>query len=613
MGLPNLERHRTQALAERQRLASLENHSRTLSGLRLLSFLGIAALTVAAFTSGQYALVYAAAAGALTCIFIVLVVLHWRLAHRQRLCALHQQCRDTYLSRAEHQWQYINCTGLSNEVPQEHPYATDIDLYGRQSLWHLINVTHTLSGETTLRTWLDGPSETTHKNELHARHEALKELQTMPDWRCHFEVAAMLGADDKQRLDEASFARWLSQAQQDLAPRWSITGAYLLPFITLSMLGHWLIAANMLPLWLIPAGLQLGLVFLTQSKTRTLFDSIAQRRTYAEALLRMSRQVETTTWQSKSLQKLRQPFKDSKGKTLSSKLKRFDTWVNLATLHHQPLLHIVINPLLLWDLHIALRMQAWKRARQAQVSEALGMLGHLEALCSLSVLLDIDPQATFPEIIASEEGLKATNLAHPLLLNHSRVGNDVNIGGPGQALIITGSNMAGKSTLLRAIGLNIVLGLAGGPVIAKDMRIPRVRLRSNMRIDDSLQQGASYFHAELLNVQRLIHQLDQSPPVFFLLDELLRGTNTHAQALGARAIIKHLLSQGSFGLIATHDINLSQLEDEYPQGQISNMHFTDKMREDEMYFDYTLRPGIVKHSNALKLLAKAGIAVPEQN
>lgn len=192
----------------------------------------------------------------------------------------------------------------------------------------------------------------------------------------------------------------------------------------------------------------------------------------------------------------------------------------------------------------------------------------------------------------------------------ARVANDVHLRGPGTCLIVTGSNMAGKSTLLRAVGVNIALALAGGPVVAKRMRVPRVRLRASMRVADSLQSGASYFQAELSRLRVVVGHADQQPPIFFLLDELLRGTNAKARHIGARAVVRHLLKHGATGLVATHDVALSALEREEPE-QVENVHFTDVIQDGEMIFDYRLRLGVVRTSNALRLLSQVGIEVED--
>jgi DNA mismatch repair ATPase MutS len=179
-------------------------------------------------------------------------------------------------------------------------------------------------------------------------------------------------------------------------------------------------------------------------------------------------------------------------------------------------------------------------------------------------------------------------------------------------LIVTGSNMAGKSTLLRALGINSALALAGGPVCAVSLSLPIVRLRASMRTQDSLQQGASYFHAELHKLRAVVDDAAEQPPILFLLDELLRGTNARARHLGARAVLLHLLDRGALGVVATHDVALSALEREQP-ARVRNLHFTDVVVDGEMRFDYRLREGVVKTSNALRLLAMAGIDVPDDD
>jgi DNA mismatch repair ATPase MutS len=217
-----------------------------------------------------------------------------------------------------------------------------------------------------------------------------------------------------------------------------------------------------------------------------------------------------------------------------------------------------------------------------------------------------------PEVEPARGALHARGLGHPLIVARSRVSNDVQLDGPGHALIVTGSNMAGKSTLLRALGLNVALALAGGPVCAALMRVPLVRLRASVRAEDSLQAHSSYFHAELEKLRSVVADAEAQPPVLFLLDELLRGTNARARHVGARAVLLHLLKRSAMGLVATHDIALSALEREHP-GKIENVHFTDVVVAGEMRFDYRLRPGVVRTSNALRLLAMAGIDVPNDD
>jgi DNA mismatch repair ATPase MutS len=293
-------------------------------------------------------------------------------------------------------------------------------------------------------------------------------------------------------------------------------------------------------------------------------------------------------------------------------MRRLRSWVSAAELRQQPLLHIPVTIFTLWDLHVLRGLERWNREVGVHVHDWLQALGEVESLCALASLAHGDPAVTFPEIAEPGAPFVAEQLAHPLLPPDARVANDVRLNGPAHALIVTGSNMAGKSTLLRAVGLNVALAFAGGPVCASRVRLPPARLRASMRIDDSLQEGASYFHAELTKLRTVIDHAEAQPPVLFLLDELLRGTNAHARQVGGRAVVLHLLARGASGIVATHDVGLAALAKERPE-QVANAHFTDVVVGGEMRFDYRLRPGVVRTSNALRLLAMAGIDVPESD
>jgi DNA mismatch repair ATPase MutS len=293
-------------------------------------------------------------------------------------------------------------------------------------------------------------------------------------------------------------------------------------------------------------------------------------------------------------------------------MRRLKAWTSSADLRQQFLFHIWVNPLTLWDLHVLRGLERWVVRVGRHTSDWFEALGELEALCSFATLAFGDPDARMPEIEPARGALHARGLGHPLIVARSRVSNDVQLDGPGHALIVTGSNMAGKSTLLRALGLNVALALAGGPVCAALMRVPLVRLRASVRAEDSLQAHSSYFHAELEKLRSVVADAEAQPPVLFLLDELLRGTNARARHVGARAVLLHLLKRSAMGLVATHDVALSALEREHP-GKIENVHFTDVVVAGEMRFDYRLRPGVVRTSNALRLLAMAGIDVPNDD
>jgi hypothetical protein len=363
--------------------------------------------------------------------------------------------------------------------------------------------------------------------------------------------------------------------------------------------------------FLVPLAAQVLLLVSTAKPVRTAFDLAAARSGSAGAFERMLALVERAPFTSPLLCEIKGRLAVS-GTPPSAHMRAFKGWQSAAELRTQFFWAIFVTPFTLWDLHVLWGLERWNARVGRNTADWFAALGELEALCSLATLAYGDPEARMPEIAEPGSALDARGLGHPLIAPELRVDNDLRLDGPKSALIVTGSNMAGKSTLLRAVGLNTALALGGGPVCAKALRLPPLRLRASMRIDDSLQQGASYFHAELQKLRSVVDDAETAPPVLFLLDELLRGTNARARHLGARAVLLHLLERDAMGLVATHDVALSALEREYPE-RIHNAHFTDVVVEGEMRFDYALRPGVVRTSNALRLLAMAGIDVPNDD
>jgi hypothetical protein len=362
-------------------------------------------------------------------------------------------------------------------------------------------------------------------------------------------------------------------------------------------------------LWYAPVVAQLLLLRAYSAHIAKTLDLASARQGVVEAFEHMLIVVERARFDAPLLKSLQQKLAVDSIPP-SQHVARLRRWTGFAELRRQFLFHIIVNPISLWDLHVLAGLERWIHDVGRHTDAWFDALAEVEALCSLATLAHAEPDATFPIITPSTEPLVLPALAHPLVPAASRVANDLTTSGPGTALVITGSNMAGKSTLLRAVGVNVALALAGGPVCAQRARVPRVRLRASMRADDSLQSGASYFHAELTKLRRVVENAEAEPPIFFLLDELLRGTNARARHLGARAVLLHLIARRGSGLVATHDAMLGRLENEHP-GKIQNFHFTDVMIGGEMTFDYVLHPGIVRTSNALRLLALAGIDVAE--
>jgi DNA mismatch repair ATPase MutS len=260
----------------------------------------------------------------------------------------------------------------------------------------------------------------------------------------------------------------------------------------------------------------------------------------------------------------------------------------------------------LWDVHFALAIQAWRARHGASVGAWIAAVGHLEALASLAEYAWERPADVVPDLAEGEPRFEAEGLGHPLMPEATCVRNDVALGGATRVLIVSGSNMSGKSTLLRAVGLNTVLALAGAPVRARRRRLTRLSVGATLRIRDSLQEGTSRFYAELVRLRDLVRIAEGAVPLLFLLDEILHGTNSHDRRLGAAAVVSGLVERGGIGLVTTHDLALSEVADD-PAVRAENVHFEDELKDGQMTFDYRVRPGVVRTSNALALMRTLGL------
>jgi hypothetical protein len=593
--------HRREIERLNQAHAALEGRERRISLLRLGTFLGAAIALSVALAQGRPPLLWAFAGLALG--FLAAVAWHARTLARMHGLAVQRAVHERQLKRIAGGWQELKAPAREL-LAADHPYAGDIDLLGPGSLLQRIDVSQTREGELALCAALAAPAPL---GTLAARQAAVEELYQNAAFREQLETLGALHQARGEKLDHRPFMRLFARASLFRAKRWlfpvmlasvATTGA-LLVLVSLDVLpGVWI--------WLCVL-VQGALLWRTGGQVHAALDLLTARLGFAKAYEGLFRLIESERFQADHLRALAARLQIG-DKPASLHLKRLTRYEGFSQLRTQGPLYLVLNVLTLWDLFCLERIENFVAEVGPECERWFGAVGELEALASLATLRHADPATCYPEIAAPGSGVIARGLAHPLLPANLRVANDLEIAGPGSVLIVTGSNMAGKSTLLRALGLNSALALAGGPVCATRLALPLVRLRASMRIDDSLQRGASYFHAELSRLRTVVGELDAGPPVLFLLAELLRGTNARARHQGARAVLLHLLKHGALGVVATHDIALSSLEEELPD-KASNVHFTDVFENGEMRFDYKLHAGVVKTSNALLLLSMAGIDV----
>jgi hypothetical protein len=585
-------------------IAALRRKDVRISTARLVSFFAALVLFSSGAVGGSPLQLGLGVGAAL--LFIVFLMLHASALKALEAATIRRNIHARHVARANGGWLEFT-QSPEDDFPSDHAYAWDIDVAGPGSLVQRIDVSGTRLGAARLREWLGECGSLGHIAE---RQKAVAELATAVDFRVELEAAATAPFGNG-KLDGDRFLEFTKLPSFFDSRTWLKVVAAALPVLTVSSVVASAVGTSPHRIWPFTLLGQFILLLVVGAPLRRVYDLVTARRGALEAFEDMLLELERASFESPLLLELQARVSPG-GRPPSAHLRGLRRWVGFADLRTQPLAHVFINPLLLWDLNVLRGLEAWNRRSGQHVSAWFEALAELEALASLACLLELDPAARLPEVVNSSEPLRATQLAHPLLQADTRVDNDVALRGLGTALIVTGSNMAGKSTLLRAVGLNVALALAGGPVCADRMQVPYVRLRASMRVQDSLQQGASYFLAELNKLRMVVHDLETDPPVLFLLDELLRGTNERARHLGAKAVLMHLLDRGATGLVATHDTQLAILEADYPD-RLHNVHFTDIERDGEMIFDYHVRPGIVQTSNALKLLALAGIEVAEED
>ena len=569
-----------------------------LSFARLLLFIAWAVCTAWGFTQPTAPVWLSAAGFALA--FVVAVALHAGVVSRERNAQVRAELHRLHALRMAHRWRELPPDAPAS-VPKDHPYAHDLDVVGPASLLRRLDVTQTRQGHECLLDWLLQPSAAT---EIVARQQAVEELATLVDLRQELQAAASLARAQGPRFDATPLLAFASSPPLDRLKPLALLRLVPLLGAVLAISFWWL---GWPSVWLAPwLLLQFVLAQMASAWASSTLEEASACQRHVEGFQSILQTLESQApFRSPLLHELQARL--GKEGSLAKALERLDAWVGLAHLRQQALLHFPLNAFLIWDAQVALGLERWKAAHASAVHAGVDAVARCEALASLAALRFEEPETCFPAIV-DEGGLEAEKLSNPLLRAAQRVPNDLHLAGPASAWIVSGSNMAGKSTLLRSVGLNLVLAFAGGPVFASSMRTIALRLRAALKATDSLEEGASYFKAELNKLAIVLAELDREPPAFFLLDELLRGTNAHARAQGARAVLRHLLAHRALGLVTTHDLSLTRMDASETQ-RITNVHFTDVMVDGEMIFDYRLRPGVARHSNALHLLRRLGVEV----
>ncbi len=631
-------------------LLSAERRGAWLSNIRLLTFLGALGLSALTFAGKLPGAGYVCAALSFA-FFVAAAVLHDRTIERERrtrlglALALRGAVRTTRDERSAlallmelpsfaeaspssasagaRRKELLDLVwalrgGGESHVDGKHLYASDLELFGPHSLFSLLDSTSTRAGEERLAAWLLSPTE---PEALARRQRAVAELST-PRASLALERLEVEG----HLLGIArALPTWRgrAEAKRDLSKHfaycdWPPTGANhpaltlarrLLPPLLLASLAAALAGISALPLVALLA-LQGALALARLKPNARLIERASLSGERLSSFERLFGAAEALYGelepQSEVLRALRERLLSS-GALPSREFARLSRALAMLKLREQPLLHLPLALFTLWDLHWCAALERWRERCGAAAATWVEVLAELEALASLAHFSRDNPSYVFPAVEGTRATFDAEALGHPLLAPQSIVANDVALSAPVRAYLVSGSNMAGKSTLLRAMGLNAVLAQAGAPVCAARLRMGPMAICTSMSIHDSLSEGISLFMAELHRIKRVVDCCRERPSLF-LLDEVLHGTNTAERHAASRAIIARLIACGAVGAIATHDLALATLEEE-SGGAIANVHFTDHLAHGAIAFDYRLRRGVVTTTNALALLRQVGVDV----
>ena len=480
-----------------------------------------------------------------------------------------------------------------------HPYAGDLDLFGRGSLFELLNTTRTEIGEATLADWLRGPAGLP---EVRARQTAVDELRPMLDFREDVAVLASESPIGRTGL----LAAWAASAPVGFKPPLRVMlAAFALITIALTAATYFeIVGSEWLFIWVI---VEVAIASLWRRPFHHVLHGIDTPEYDLALLAGLLARVESERFASPRLAALQQRLATD-GVAPSKRIAQLRSLVSWLDSTHNLMFGPIAYVLLLRP-QLAIAIDRWHAACGPAVWEWLRAIGEVEAFTSLATFAYERPADVFPELIDDGAVFDAAALGHPLIPPAVAVRNDVMLGGGGpRVIIVSGSNMSGKSTLLRSVGVNAVLALAGAPVTAGRLRLSSLALGATLHVEDSLQAGHSRFYAEILRIRAIVDGARGPSPMLFLLDEILHGTNSFDRRIGAEGIVRALADLGAIGLVTTHDLALTELPSMLGTAVV-NMHFEDRLENGKMLFDYRMRPGVVEHSNALALMRAIGLDV----
>ncbi|WP_295791050.1 DNA mismatch repair protein MutS [Mucilaginibacter sp.] len=490
----------------------------------------------------------------------------------------------------------------------KHIYTADLDIFGSYSLYQLVNRAATFPGMAKLASWLHQPAA---KDVIIERQQAVDEIAGKNDWK--LDIQAHLLFSLKQSRDQiknlvAYLKIPVTLQSEKLLAIYCQASPYILLALAIASIFY-------APARYIPPLIMLVNFRIVSSKASLVqkADLIAGKiGTTLHHFVLAFKSIENEEWQSPYLKSLAIQIKNENGESISGKVEQLSQLINKLNYRLNMVMLVVLNAIFLWDIRQLIAIENWKKNNLVHIEAAFNVVAEFEAVISLSSLRINYPEWCIPQIVEGESyTLAAKSLAHPLIGADKRVTNDYELTDTFKIDIITGSNMAGKSTFLRTIGINTVLALCGAPVCAAEMQVSVITVITYMRIKDSLNESTSTFKAELDRLQMLLGAVETENKVFFLIDEMLRGTNSVDKYRGSKAVIEQLIKKKGVGMVATHDLQIAELEQSHPN-YVRNFYFDIQVINGEMVFDYKIKDGECKTFNASLLLKQIGIDVGEE-
>jgi Ca2+/Na+ antiporter len=534
-------------------------------------------------------------------LFLVLLLRYNQRQKRKHYLEMSIFCDKNELKGFDYDFSAFD--GAPEKIDASHPFTLDLDIFGVNSLFQSINRTCTNYGKKILIQWFE--ENLPDSSILQSRQKAIKELSGKNFFMHHFQVSGLMKPGNDS--DYKAIETFVNHPDYIASKRFWKTASFLLPCL-------WVILIAGLLLHLIPS---VVLVFfyivslvISESLAKTinrLQENAGKKVKILHSYYTLIEMVENEQFQSPVLLEIQSRFKKDHSKA-SVRFKKLVRLVDDLEQRNNLLIHLIFNPLLLWDIRKTIQIEQWKQENGNTLIEWIIALGELDAYCSLGLFSFNHPDYIFPTFSDNYFIFNGQALGHPLKNRNSFVRNDIDIEKHPFFMIITGANMAGKSTYLRTAGVNFVLACMGAPVCARSLTLYPARLVSSLRTSDSLLENESYFFAELKRLKMIIDQLQAGEKLFILLDEILKGTNSVDKQKGSLALVQQFVRLQSCGIIATHDLLLGNLVDEFPEN-IKNSRFEADIKADELSFSYQLQPGIAQNMNACFLMQKMGITI----